>query len=348
MLEDSFVLKCIVFSVGMFVWLVFIGIDLLIFVGFLLWGVLVVCFGVLVLLLVCGCLIMLCWYIQLMVLLSIVCVFVFGVGVVVVVGLVYWVDFGYFYEGLLLVSFVVYFFVGLWLLQVLSCVLVVLFVYLGFEWWVGIQELLGNNLLFLLFGNLIGVVGCYLLEFKLCEYFFISCLLWVMVDYDSLIGLYNWCSFNQYFDCFWCQVQCEQKILVLLFCDVDYFKVYNDCYGYQVGDVVLQCIGVVFEVNVRCLLDMVVCLGGEEFVLLLYGVNEYEVRLCVEVLCVQVQVLCMEYEVLDMVCEVILLVGVFCLWLILGNDLKCFYDFYEYVDCVFYEVKVFGCNQVVV
>ena len=59
MLEDSFALKRIALSVGMLVWLAFIGIDLLILAGPPLWGVLAVRLGVLVLLLVCGCLIML-------------------------------------------------------------------------------------------------------------------------------------------------------------------------------------------------------------------------------------------------------------------------------------------------
>ncbi|MBN3522217.1 hypothetical protein JYB62_19630, partial [Algoriphagus lutimaris] len=94
-------------------------------------------------------------------------------------------DPGYPYEGLLLVSFAAYFLAGLRLSQALSCALVVLLAYLGFEWWAGTQEPLGNNLLFLLFGNLIGAVGCYLLEFKSREHFLISRLLRVMADHDS-------------------------------------------------------------------------------------------------------------------------------------------------------------------
>lgn len=173
MLEDSFALKRIALSVGMLVWLAFIGIDLLILAGPPLWGVLAVRLGVLVLLLVCGCLIMLRRHIQLMVPLSIACVLALGVGAAAVVGLAHRADPGYPYEGLLLVSFAAYFLAGLRLSQALSCALVVLLAYLGFEWWAGTQEPLGNNLLFLLFGNLIGAVGCYLLEFKSREHFLI-------------------------------------------------------------------------------------------------------------------------------------------------------------------------------
>lgn len=224
MLEDSFALKRIALSVGMLVWLAFIGIDLLILAGPPLWGVLAVRLGVLVLLLVCGCLIMLRRHIQLMVPLSIACVLALGVGAAAVVGLAHRADPGYPYEGLLLVSFAAYFLAGLRLSQALSCALVVLLAYLGFEWWAGTQEPLGNNLLFLLFGNLIGAVGCYLLEFKSREHFLISRLLRVMADHDSLTGLHNRRSFNQHLDRLWRQAQREQKTLALLLCDVDHFK----------------------------------------------------------------------------------------------------------------------------
>lgn len=235
--------------------------------------------GVLVLLLVCGCLIMLRRHIQLMVPLSIACVLALGVGAAAVVGLAHRADPGYPYEGLLLVSFAAYFLAGLRLSQALSCALVVLLAYLGFEWWAGTQEPLGNNLLFLLFGNLIGAVGCYLLEFKSREHFLISRLLRVMADHDSLTGLHNRRSFNQHLDRLWRQAQREQKTLALLLCDVDHFKAYNDRYGHQAGDAVLQRIGAVFEANARRPLDMAVRLGGEEFALLLYGANEHEARL---------------------------------------------------------------------
>ncbi|MFU4600528.1 diguanylate cyclase domain-containing protein [Pseudomonas aeruginosa] len=347
MLEDSFALKRIALSVGMLVWLAFIGIDLLILAGPPLWGVLAVRLGVLVLLLVCGCLIMLRRHIQLMVPLSIACVLALGVGAAAVVGLAHRADPGYPYEGLLLVSFAAYFLAGLRLSQALSCALVVLLAYLGFEWWAGTQEQLGNNLLFLLFGNLIGAVGCYLLEFKSREHFLISRLLRVMADHDSLTGLHNRRSFNQHLDRLWRQAQREQKTLALLLCDVDHFKAYNDRYGHQAGDAVLQRIGAVFEANARRPLDMAVRLGGEEFALLLYGANEHEARLRAEALRAQVQALRMEHEASDTAREVTLSVGVSCLWPTPGNDLKRLYDLYEHADRALYEAKAFGRNQVV-
>ena len=52
-----------------------------------------------------------------------------------------------------------------------------------FELLVGIPTArLFNNLLFLLFGNLIGIIGCYLLEYKSREHFLVSRLMRVLAD----------------------------------------------------------------------------------------------------------------------------------------------------------------------
>ena len=265
MLEDSFALKRIALSVGMLVWLAFIGIDLLILAGPPLWGVLAVRLGVLVLLLVCGCLIMLRRHIQLMVPLSIAASSplasvrrrwsAWRTGPIPVIPRR--PAAGQFRRLFPRRPASV---AGIELRAGRAARLT----------WAssggrGAQEPLGYNLLFLLFGNLIGAVGCYLLEFKSREHFLISRLLRVMADHDSLTGLHNRRSFNQHLDRLWRQAQREQKTLALLLCDVDHFKAYNDRYGHQAGDAVLQRIGAVFEANARRPLDMAVRLGGEEF-----------------------------------------------------------------------------------
>lgn len=68
----------------------------------------------------------------------------------------------------------------------------------------------------------------------------------------------------------------EGWLLSLVLFDFDYFKVYNDVYGYYVGDNLLcevYCVWLVYLLS-----DVVlVCYGGEEFVLLLFGVLVVEV-----------------------------------------------------------------------
>ena len=90
-----------------------------------------------------------------------------------------------------------YFLVGLRLSEAIACSLVVLLAYVLAEWFAGLPvPRLINNVLFLAFGNLIGAVGCYLLEYKSREYFLISRLMRLLAYHDSLTGLHNRRSFN--------------------------------------------------------------------------------------------------------------------------------------------------------
>lgn len=63
--------------------------------------------------------------------------------------------------------------------------------------------------------------------------------------------------------------------------DVDYFKNYNDYYGYQVGDVCLVKVVCVVKRLICILVDLVVCYGGEEFVVVLFFLLLNEVVLVV-------------------------------------------------------------------
>lgn len=59
-----------------------------------------------------------------------------------------------------------------------------------------------------------------------------------------------------------------QEPLTMLVLDIDHFKRFNDTYGHEAGDTVLQCFGRLLAETVRGE-DLVVRLGGEEFVVLL-------------------------------------------------------------------------------
>lgn len=85
--------------------------------------------------------------------------------------------------------------------------------------------------------------------------------------YDSLMGLVNCVYFEGCLS--WIFSDCKiNEYVVVLFFDGDCFKEINDNYGYVVGDVVF-----IIIVDCLCVLlcesDLVVCLGGDEFVILL-------------------------------------------------------------------------------
>lgn len=81
---------------------------------------------------------------------------------------------------------------------------------------------------------------------------------------DGLTQIANRRYFNQYL----AQKLSEQRKLSLILCDVDYFKLYNDTYGHQAGDICLQQVAKALRNSVRQV-DLVARYGGEEFAVIL-------------------------------------------------------------------------------
>lgn len=94
-----------------------------------------------------------------------------------------------------------------------------------------------------------------------------------LADRDGLTGLKNRGAFDEHLARVWQQALRERDELSLLLVDVDYFKRYNDRYGHQAGDAALQRIAHLVEKFFRRPLDIAARFGGEELVLLLYGVS---------------------------------------------------------------------------
>ncbi len=91
---------------------------------------------------------------------------------------------------------------------------------------------------------------------------------------DALTGLYN----RRFFDLNFAKEhkisKRENKNLVLLIIDIDYFKQYNDFYGHQKGDEVLKSISSEMKLFFKRANDYVYRLGGEEFAISFYSNNQ--------------------------------------------------------------------------
>ncbi len=82
---------------------------------------------------------------------------------------------------------------------------------------------------------------------------------------DELTSLFNRRHFNNLFPQEMARAEREKKTFVLMIIDVDYFKPYNDNYGHQQGDNVLQQISRVLQETLRRAGDFAFRIGGEEF-----------------------------------------------------------------------------------
>lgn len=86
---------------------------------------------------------------------------------------------------------------------------------------------------------------------------------------DGLTQVANRRRFDELLEQEWFRLRREKAPLSLIFCDVDYFKLYNDTYGHPVGDKCLEKIAKKIQQVVKRPSDLVARYGGEEFAVIL-------------------------------------------------------------------------------
>jgi adenylate cyclase len=89
---------------------------------------------------------------------------------------------------------------------------------------------------------------------------------------DDLTKIANRRFFDHFLEQQWSKCQRDHQDLALIFCDVDFFKVYNDTYGHKAGDSCLQKVALALRDSVRGH-DLAARYGGEEFVVVLPDSN---------------------------------------------------------------------------
>jgi len=90
---------------------------------------------------------------------------------------------------------------------------------------------------------------------------------------DGLTGLANRRAFDEALEREWRRTLREGSEISLLLLDVDYFKVFNDRYGHQVGDDCLCAVAVAISAVVNRETDIVARYGGEEIAIILPSTN---------------------------------------------------------------------------
>ena len=89
---------------------------------------------------------------------------------------------------------------------------------------------------------------------------------------DYLTSVYN---HKYFYESFNNKIDEGHKQISIMFCDIDKFKLINDSYGHEVGDLILREIAKTMQVAVKDT-GMVFRYGGEEFVIILCDYNSEE------------------------------------------------------------------------
>ena len=163
---------------------------------------------------------------------------------------------------------------------------------------------------------------------------------------DELTSLSNRRHFNNLFPQEIARAEREQKTFVLMIIDVDYFKSYNDNYGHQQGDIVLQQIARVLQDTLRRAGDFAFRIGGEEFAVIVTVENNADAVVITENLRSSVEGLGLAHEHSEVASVVTISIGVkthHC-----GGDQPAQTDLiYRLADDALYQAKENGRNQVV-
>lgn len=102
---------------------------------------------------------------------------------------------------------------------------------------------------------------------------------------DSLTGVYSRHYFDLVFQKELNRASRENKSVTFIMLDIDYFKLYNDTYGANEGDLVLQRVARTLDQSLRRAGDHLFRLGGEEFCALVLDLNEENsVALCKKII----------------------------------------------------------------
>jgi len=93
---------------------------------------------------------------------------------------------------------------------------------------------------------------------------------------DGLTGLYNRRFLENFIETLAKQADRSEKSYAVLMLDVDFFKIVNDTYGHDVGDIVIKELSYILKTSIRSS-DMAIRYGGEEFLVLLYNPKKEKV-----------------------------------------------------------------------
>uniref|UniRef100_UPI0040471F36 ABC transporter substrate-binding protein n=3 Tax=Aliarcobacter sp. TaxID=2321116 RepID=UPI0040471F36 len=162
---------------------------------------------------------------------------------------------------------------------------------------------------------------------------------------DELTGLYNRRYFNETFEKELNRAKRDDYPFALIIFDIDFFKLYNDNYGHQAGDVVLQSISKKLKSLCKRSSDFAFRIGGEEFAIIFTPHFKENAQEFANLINNEIRNLKIEhnYNLIDK--YVTISSG---LYTAIGDKIASAEEIYHYTDIALYEAKRRGKNQCVV
>ncbi len=199
--------------------------------------------------------------------------------------------------------------------------------------------------LFLVFTNFIGMYASFLFEMDARELFQKQKLLKKLARTDGLTGIDNRRSFDEHLSDVWRQARREKHAIAVLLVDIDYFKLFNDCYGHGPGDECIQAVAATLDKSVHRPFDQVARYGGEEFAVVLYNPTDQFVRDYANDLVRQIAALGIEHKASDIADDVTISAGATIMWPDASNQPD---QLVRTADDALYESKAQGRNRATV
>ena len=161
---------------------------------------------------------------------------------------------------------------------------------------------------------------------------------------DELTTLYNKRYFNKILDKEINNMKRDEHRIGLIIFDVDHFKQYNDNYGHQKGDIVLETIGK--EINSICKRssDIPFRIGGEEFAIIFHPHFKENALEFAELIRKRIEALKIEHKFNSASQYITISIGVYTEQ---GEKIKSSNEIYNICDNALYKAKSMGRNQYV-
>lgn len=162
---------------------------------------------------------------------------------------------------------------------------------------------------------------------------------------DELTGLYNRRYFNETFEREVSRAKRDNQPFALITFDIDSFKLYNDNYGHQAGDVVLQSIGNKLKSLCKRPSDFPFRIGGEEFAIIFTPYFKENAIDFADLITNEIRNLKIEHKYSLTNKYITISVG---LYTAIGDKINNIKEIYYYTDLALYEAKRKGKNQYVI